>query len=146
MFFLIRSSLFPCAQLPCWEKTFCHLECLTADSISCPGSYAVIVSCSFPCFQGLKSLPRPQSQRLTALFWCSPPACLNNLWPTLHAVLGLQPSLPFSSSHSLPPQKVCYWNLPHTKIRLLVSSCTEKKLFADALIFKINIWFIKVKI
>lgn len=48
-----------------------------------------------------------------------------------------------------PPQKVCYRNLAHAKIRLLVSTKValvhRKRLLADTLIFKINIWFIKVK-
>lgn len=47
-----------------------------------------------------------------------------------------------------PPQKVCYWNLAHAKIRLLVSTKValvhRERLLADALIFKINIWIIKV--
>ena len=46
------------------------------------------------------------------------------------------------------PQKVCYWNLAHAKIRLLVSTKValvhRERLLADALIFKINIWIIKV--
>lgn len=37
---------------------------------------------SSPRLPELNSLLKPQSQVLTALSWCSPPGCLNHLWPT----------------------------------------------------------------